>query len=213
MGNRVGPIEGEGTTTAAHDAALRDLTDLHGSVLLTFLLRLTRGDRHKAEDILQETLIRAWQYPEARGPDGAWSRPWLFTVARRSAIDHARASQTRSPELSDDRLQVRVPADDGIERPIDAGEVCAALRSLPDGLRYVLVEMYFRERSVAEAAAVLAVPPGTVKSRTFYGLAALRDALLAQGFTDRAGEDAGGALPGGDIGDGTVREPGGTPGR
>jgi RNA polymerase sigma-70 factor (ECF subfamily) len=194
---------------AAHDAALRELTDLHGSVLLTFLLRLTRGDPHKAEDILQETLIRAWRHPEARGPDGAWSRPWLFTLARRIAIDHARASQTRPPELSDDRLQERVPADDGIERLIDAGEVRAALRSLPDRLRHVLVEMYFRERSVAEAAAVLAVPSGTVKSRTFYALAALRDAL----FTDRTGEDAGGALPRGDTGDGTVREPGGTPDR
>jgi RNA polymerase sigma-70 factor, ECF subfamily len=163
---------------------------MHGSVLFSFLIRLTRGDPHKAEDILQETLIRAWRHPEARGPDGTWSPPWLFTVARRIAIDHLRASQIRPAELSDDRIHERVPADDGIERLIDAGEVRAALRSLPDRLRHVLIEVYLRERSVAEAAAVLNVPPGTVKSRTFYALAALRDALLARGFTGQAGEDA-----------------------
>ncbi len=190
MANPVTPVAGEGATPSeAPDGALRELSEMHGSALLGFLIRLTRGDPHKAEDILQETLIRAWRHPEARGPDGTWSRPWLFTVARRIAIDHLRASQVRPAEMSDERLYERAPADDGIERLIDAGEVRAALRSLPDRLRDVLIEVYFRERSVAEAAAVLNVPPGTVKSRTFYALAALRDALVARGFTGCAGED------------------------
>src|SRR5215471_11356149 len=86
------------TPPAVPDEALRGLYDAHGPAILNFLVRLTRGDRHKAEDMLQETLVRAWRHPEARSASGEWSRAWLFTVARRIAIDHVRATRTRPGE-------------------------------------------------------------------------------------------------------------------
>lgn len=165
--------------------ALRYLHQVHGPVLLTFLTRLTRGDVHRAEDIMQEALLRAWRNPDARNADGRWSRAWIFTVAKRIFIDQVRASEVRPEELSDEYIDLHAHVDDEIEGLLDAHEVRAALNSLPERLRATLVEIYFRGSTVAQAAEVLAVPAGTVKSRNFYALRALEEALTARGFTFR----------------------------
>jgi RNA polymerase sigma-70 factor (ECF subfamily) len=171
------PVSGE-----AEANALQHLQQVHGPVLLRFLTRLTRGDVHRAEDIVQETLLRAWRNPDSRNADGRWSRGWLLTVAKRIFIDQLRAADARPDEHSDEFIDAHARVDDAIEKLVDAQEVRAALNSLPERLRVTLVEIYFQERSVSEVADLLAVPPGTVKSRTFYGLKALRDALVSRGF-------------------------------
>lgn len=167
-----------------HDEALRLAYAEHGPILLNYLLRLTTGNRAMAEDIVQETLVRAWHHPEARTPDGQWSRGWLFTVARRIAIDHIRAGRGRTTELLDERIEDHAVTGD-IDRLIDRREVRDAVARLPERLRGALIEIYFQERSVAEAAEALAVPEGTVKSRTFYALKALHDDLVRRGFEKR----------------------------
>jgi RNA polymerase sigma-70 factor (ECF subfamily) len=174
-----------GQPPSALDAALHEVTREYNSALLSYLIKLLRGDRHKAEDIVQETLIRAWRHPQDRGPNGAWSRQWMFTVARRIAIDYIRAAQARPGEVSDERLHGRGDGEDDIDRMIDINEVREAVRSLPDRPRQVLIEVYFRESTVAEAAEALRVPPDTVKSRTFHAVLALREALLKRGFVPR----------------------------
>nr|WP_041833505.1 sigma-70 family RNA polymerase sigma factor [Actinoplanes sp. N902-109] len=164
----------------ADAAAIRHLHQTHAPVLLRFLTRLLNGDVQRAEDCLQETLLRAWRNPEAQTHNGRWSRAWLFTVARHIAIDSIRAREARVPEASGERIDRHAARNDAIQQLLDAHEVHEALTSLPEHFRTTLVEIYFRERSVAETADILKVPIGTVKSRTFYGLQALREALAAR---------------------------------
>jgi RNA polymerase sigma-70 factor (ECF subfamily) len=73
--------------------------------------------------------------------------------------------------------------DDDVDRALDAWLVADALDALSPAHREVLVQTYFAGRSVGEAARVLGIPPGTVKSRTHYALQALRLALLERGVT------------------------------
>ncbi len=164
------------TTTAEHELAA--LQREHGRPLFALLLRLCDGDRQRAEDLLQETLVRAWQHPEALRADAFASvRPWLLTVARRLAIDARRARQARPPEVGDAVLEnARVIADHA-ERSAATLDVRRAVKTLTPQHREVLVLVYFQGASVAEAAQTLGIPPGTVKSRAFYALRALRRVL------------------------------------
>jgi RNA polymerase sigma-70 factor (ECF subfamily) len=166
----------------AEDEALRLLYEQHAAPLLAYALRLTGGDRGRSEDIVQETLLRAWRHPEALDPDRGPVRSWLFTVARNVAVDAHRARRARPIEVGDEALAV-VPAGDEIEQALDTWLVADALATLSPDHRAVLVETYYRGRSVAEAASVLGIPPGTVKSRTFYALRALRLSLEERGVT------------------------------
>ncbi|WP_406211364.1 sigma-70 family RNA polymerase sigma factor [Kitasatospora sp. NBC_01560] len=175
---------------------LAEIHRLHGGYLIRALLRATGGDRGKAEDILQETLLRAWQHPEALAAGPEQSRPWLFTVARRIAIDHYRMAAARAREVLGEESEDRPLADDPYERVVVAEDVDRALRRLQDHHREVLVELHLNDRSVADTAARLGVPPGTVKSRNFYAIRALRPVLAAeQGYAPRE-ECAAPAVPG-----------------
>ena len=170
------------TLGSAEDTALRALFDQHAAPLLSYALRLTGGDRGRAEDVVQETLLRAWRHPEALDESRGPVRSWLFTVARNVAVDAHRARRSRPTEVGDEPLAL-IPAADEIEKALDSWLVADAMAALSTDHRAVLVETYYRGRSVAEAAAVLGIPAGTVKSRTFYALRALKLALEERGVT------------------------------
>jgi RNA polymerase sigma-70 factor (ECF subfamily) len=161
------------------DARIEALYRAHGRALYRFLLRLTFGERQAAEDLLQETLLRAWRNLEGLHPNVEALRPWLFTVARRIAIDTARARQVRPAEVGGADLTIIAAGDDEIERLVAVQAVRQALASLSPEHRSVLVEGYYRGHSTRETAARLGIPEGTVKSRTYYALKALRVALTA----------------------------------
>jgi RNA polymerase sigma-70 factor (ECF subfamily) len=164
------------------ERTLRALYDAHAPALLAYALRLCGGDRDRAEDVVQETLVRAWKHLEELDPEASPVRPWLFTVAHHLAIDAHRARRARPAEVSDAGLAA-VPALDDLSGALDRIVVTDALGALSPEHRAVIVETYYRGRTVSEAAAVLGIPPGTVKSRCYYALRALKLALAERGVT------------------------------
>jgi RNA polymerase sigma-70 factor (ECF subfamily) len=108
---------------------------------------------------------------------------WLATVARNIVVDGERARRARPTEVREDALHV-LPAEDGdLDRAMLSWEVLDVLAELSPHHREVLLEVYYRGHSVAEAAARLGVPTGTVKSRTYYALRQLRLLLEERGIT------------------------------
>lgn len=165
----------------ADEAFVRAVYAEHGGALLGYVTRLT-GQRERAEDIVQETVLRAWRHAEQLVNDGRPLRPWLFIVAGRLAIDDKRARDARPHEVGDAVLAV-LPDADNLERALETWQVIDALHTLSADHRAALVETYYRGRSIIEAAQVLGIPAGTVKSRVYYALRALRLTLEEKGWT------------------------------
>ncbi|WP_066953041.1 sigma-70 family RNA polymerase sigma factor [Streptomyces lushanensis] len=164
-------------TETTDERALKELQRAHGPALMTFLLGLTYGDRQRAEDLAQETLVRAWQHPEAFEAPFDSMRPWLFTVGRRLAIDARRSRMARPSEVSDGVLAATPDPEDRTESAVAVLDVRKAVKTLSRDHREVLVQIYFRGLSVGETARALGIPEGTVKSRSYYALRALSRSL------------------------------------
>ncbi|MEO3748790.1 sigma-70 family RNA polymerase sigma factor [Plantactinospora sp. B5E13] len=172
----------EPANTRHSEELVRLLYEEHAKPLLMFVLRLTGGDRQRAEDVVQETLLRAWRNADRLGANGQSVRPWLVTVARRIVIDDHRSEQARPAETYDRDLDA-FSESDATDRVLRTMTVTDALRTLSQPHREVLVATYFQGRTVPEAAAELGLPLGTAKSRVYYALRALRSALQERGVT------------------------------
>jgi RNA polymerase sigma-70 factor (ECF subfamily) len=163
------------------EAMIRALYREYGSPLMAFTVRLTGGDRRWAEDVVQETLVRAWRnIADLRTEDGSLM-PWLATVARRVVIDNRRRSGSRPLDTVDEvpERAYAVAADD--DRLLREIVVTDAMLSLSPAHRQVLTETFLRDRTVQQAAETIGVPVGTVKSRVYYAMRALRIALEERG--------------------------------
>jgi len=156
----------------------------HGAEIYRFALRGLR-DPGAAQDVVQETFLRAWRSSERYDPALSSLRVWLFALARNAMLDHVRASGVRPWQgaLVDDAQLERAatPVDDGTEQLLRGWVVEEALRRLSPDHRTVLVETHVKDRPYAEVAAELGLPVGTIRSRVFYGLRALRVALDEMG--------------------------------
>ncbi|TCB96788.1 sigma-70 family RNA polymerase sigma factor [Micromonospora zingiberis] len=162
---------------SAAEALLRQIVDEYRRPLHRFLTRLLLGQQDLAEDLVQETFLRAWRNAQTLAADPSKIAPWLYTVARHVAIDAMRARQARPPEVSLPDLN-RVPTtDDEMDRVVSVHAVRSALGKISPEHRAVLLEMYYRGASVAEAAVRLGIPEGTVKSRAYYAVRALHAAI------------------------------------
>jgi RNA polymerase sigma-70 factor (ECF subfamily) len=168
-------------SAAGRDAQrLAALYDAHAAPVWRYVVHLT-GDRAGADDIVQETLLRAWRTPRILEQDPSTTRSWMFTVARHLVIDEARSARRRR-EIGVAEVPER-SAPDATDALFEAILVEEALAALTTEHRAVVVRAYYRGLSVAEMADELDIPPGTVKSRLHYGLRALRLTLQEKGVT------------------------------
>ncbi len=170
---------GDGADSANDAELLRALHDEHAAALWGFVLHLTGGDRGRAEDVVQETLFRAWRRPAVLEQQDASARGWLFTVARNIVVDDWRAAQRRPTTSSELVAEPLEP--DATDTALQSIMVADALRRLSKDHRAVLLECYFRGCTAGQAAVRLDVPVGTVKSRLHYALHALRLILEEMG--------------------------------
>ncbi len=166
-----------GTPAETMDSrVLAEIYRLHGCSVHKYLRTLTNGDAGLAEDILQETFLRAWRTPRlAHRPEAA--RPWLVTVARNIVIDRVRHRGRRPREAGDAALAHLPAARCEISRVVDSITLADAMAKLTPNRREVVVHMYLHGRSPDEVSAVLGIPVGTVKSRVHSALRSLRSHL------------------------------------
>jgi RNA polymerase sigma-70 factor (ECF subfamily) len=160
---------------------LRTIHDEHAPALLRYVLRLTRGDREFAQDVVQESLLRLWQKPDLLTPtqpsDSA--RAWLHTVAKNLVIDDRRSARYKRELQTENIPDQRAP--DILGPAVDKWVVAEALNALSHQHRTVLIRTHYLGQTAVEIAQHEQIPPGTVKSRLHYALRALRIAFEERG--------------------------------
>ncbi|HET6734523.1 sigma-70 family RNA polymerase sigma factor [Mycobacterium sp.] len=164
-------------------ARVEGLYDEHAAALWRYATRLT-GDRARAQDVVQETLLRAWQHPEVVSDSERSARAWLFTVARNMIIDERRSLRFRSEVSTPEGLDV--PEHDSLDAEnamLDRQLIDNAMARLTPEHRAVIRRSYFLGWTTARIAADLGIPDGTVKSRLHSALRRLRRELFEMGFT------------------------------
>ncbi|MHA7276424.1 sigma-70 family RNA polymerase sigma factor [Arthrobacter sp. HLT1-21] len=165
------------TPSLSREEGVHDAYVAHGAELYRFALR-SLGDDGVAQDVVQETFLRAWRARDRYDPSLSSLRVWLFSIARNVVIDHSRAAAARPWQSNVVDLTFTehtgpvVP--DPSDRLLRGWIVEEALRRLGQEHRHALTETYLADRPYAEVAAELGIPVSTLRSRVFYGLKALR---------------------------------------
>jgi RNA polymerase sigma-70 factor, ECF subfamily len=157
------------------DDAIRQLYSHHAKALHGYVRRFC-PDGTSADDIVQETFIRAWRHLPQLRADGRPIRPWLFRVARNLLTDADRAARSRPATVPASSAE-DTGDDSGLGQILDRQFLCDALEHLSPAHRTVLVETFYRGGSTAAVARRLGIPGGTARSRLHYALHALREHL------------------------------------
>jgi RNA polymerase sigma-70 factor (ECF subfamily) len=159
------------------DAFIRSLYVEHSASVHAKVNRIL-SDRHHAEDVVQETMLRAWRKADLLNPKRGSIGGWLAKAATNIAVDHLRARRARPIEVGEAYAgHSGVSPRDHAEDTVNSVLVSGAVAKLDPRHRAVLHEVYFADRTCNEAAAVLGIPVGTVKSRLRHALSSLRRAI------------------------------------
>lgn len=175
------PSVARGDTTA-----FESLYDRYSSTLYALLLRIL-SNPEDAQEVLQETFVKAWtnakMFDAARGSEVAW----LISIARSRGIDRLRSRKIRGDRENDAGREISihsafVESTTGADKAVQSQEssaVRSALSELPEAQRVALELAYFEGMSQSEIAAKLGEPLGTIKTRMQLGMKKLRERLQA----------------------------------
>lgn len=164
----------------AVDREIDRLREEHGHVLLGWA-RNRFADPRDAEEVVADTLVRAWRGREQYDPDRGSERSWIFGIARNCAVDHYRRSRRHQHSLPTSEPPEHLVDDQALARLLDASTVAEALAALSEEHRTAIVEAYYEGRTAVEIGRRHDLPPGTVRSRLYYGLRRLRTELEERG--------------------------------
>lgn len=162
-----------------HEREVREAYAAHAAELYGFAVR-SLADPGLAEEAVQETFLRAWRAGERFDPEIGSLRTWLFAILRNVVIDLGRARSVR-PSVAEGGIE---PSVEPFDEAMLAWQVEEAMRRIGEQHRQILVETYYRGRPYTDVAEELGIPEGTVKSRVYYGLRALRVVLEEMGYED-----------------------------
>jgi RNA polymerase sigma-70 factor (ECF subfamily) len=177
---------------AVADAAVRTFYKENATFVLSYVTGLL-GDRYLAEDVVQETMLRAWQHCGRFSTEKGSVRGWLLRVAHNIAMDKLRMRRSRPIEVAESSAPEPYVGDHA-EAVVTALHIRQMLARLSPGHRNVIEQVYLNGLTAAEAAVVLGIPEGTVFSRAYYGLRMLRRELgLLPGGPERHERRAGSA--------------------
>ncbi len=168
------PVDEPAPPVDAH-ALVTSLYAEYGATLLTYVTRLL-SDPHQAEDVVQETMLRAWRNADRLTPERGSVSGWLTRVAHNIAVDKIRARKARPAEVEETAAEPRA-MDDHASSVVEALFVSGVLDRLSPAHRETIREVYFADHTAAQAAEVLGLPVGTVKSRIYHALPRLRACL------------------------------------
>ena len=161
------------------DALAREGYARHGAELYRYALGRVSDDA-AAQDVVQETIVRAWRSGHRFDPAQASLRTWLYAICRNVIIDHlaARRRAARLPALVAEQGEESMS--DRTAAVLDADLIARALGLISHDHRTAIVETYLRDRSYDDVAAELGVSVSTLRSRVFHGLRQLRHAMVIE---------------------------------
>jgi RNA polymerase sigma-70 factor, ECF subfamily len=157
------------------EAKVSELYRENGRYVLSYVTDLLR-DRHLAEDVVQETMLRAWRHCDEFSPDKGSVRSWLLKVAHNIAVDKIRMRAARPREVMHSSTSL-AQIQDHADTVLTALQIRAALDRLSPQHRAVIELMYMYGCTAREAAGRLGIPEGTVFSRVYYAMRTLRQEL------------------------------------
>ena len=160
-------------------APVAELYRRYGTRLYRFGLQHL-GNEGLAEEMVQETFVRLWRAAERFDADKASVGTYLYVLAR-SAIADLRKRPSSRPLISDTDIH-ELPVPDSVDQILDSLIVREALQSLPAGQAEVIRLTQEEGLTQTQIAERLSLPLGTVKTRVFHGMRALRAALTERGF-------------------------------
>jgi RNA polymerase sigma-70 factor (ECF subfamily) len=168
-------------------AALAAICDRYASRIYGLGMRLL-GDRGMAEELVQDTFVRVWRSAPRFDPERGSARTFIYTLARRAAVDLQRRTASRPlPTVADEendgpKATVDRAALDAYEETVLGIDVRDALNTLSEKHRDTLLLCYDEDLSRREIAERLGIPMGTVKTRIHYALRALKLELEERGL-------------------------------